>query len=75
MASETMTKQTCTLRLANGTTESGATKYISMSLGSLANGSEAWDAAKAVAIVSALVPCLDKSVSVVLHTPTFSVQS
>lgn len=62
MASSTVTKQMAYMRLNNGTTEAGAVRVVSVSLGQM--DANAWDADKALAIVKKLKNCLSKSLYV-----------
>ena len=54
------------IKLNNGTTTTGKAKTVSVNLGSL--NKTAFDAQKAVNIVNALVPCLDKSLNAIMKT-------
>lgn len=57
----TLTPKTrkATMHLNNGTDSSGNIKTVSLNLGKLAVGT--WDADKAMAIMTALEPCLAKT--------------
>ena len=73
MAAETLKKVVCNVRLENGTDASGNLKFMSTSLGTLSKDS--WDPDKALAIVSALGPCLSKTINSTekIQTSTISV--
>ena len=68
MAVETMKKVGVSVRLENGTDSSGNMKYVSLSLGNI--NKDNFDADKALAVVTALAPCLTKTVSSVEKTAT-----
>lgn len=65
--SETIYKNTCTLKLNNGTDSSGNIKTVNVSLGVLAGGASDWNATKAANIVGALTPCLSLSLYQMTH--------
>lgn len=71
MASEILTKRAASVRVVTGTSASGNSTYTNISLGSL--NKDAWDAGKALAIVSALEPCLDNNIDSVPMTATYAV--
>lgn len=71
MATETIKKRTAGVQLENGTDAYGNVKTVLLSLGTLAK--DRWDGDKALAIASALEPCLSKTVSTVEGTSTFTV--
>ena len=66
MANSVLQKVSVSVKLNNGTDAQGNTKTVGISLGSL--NKDSFDADKALAIVSALGPCLDKSVESVEKT-------
>ena len=55
----TLNKVSVSLKLNNGTSATGAVKTVSISLGTLKK--DAFNADKAMAIVGALTPCLNKT--------------
>ena len=61
MAAETLKKVVCNVMVETGTTADGTIKTASVSLGTLSKDS--WDPDKALAIVSALGPCLSKTIN------------
>lgn len=61
MATETLKKVVCNVMVENGTDAEGNIKLVSFSLGSLSKDN--FDADKALAIVTALRPCLSKTVN------------
>lgn len=61
MAAETIKKVACNVMVETGTDAEGNIKTASVSLGTLSKDS--WNADKALAIVSALGPCLSKSIN------------
>ena len=66
MANSVLKKVSVSIKLDDGTDSQGNPKTVSVSLGSLSKDS--FDADKALAIVDALEPCLNKSVSSVEKT-------
>lgn len=73
MATETLKKLTCSVRLENGTDSSGNVKTVLTSIGTMAKN--AWNADKALSIVGALAPCLNKTVNSVEKGTTSSVSA
>lgn len=71
MAQEALTKRTASVKLENGTDSSGNIKYVSAALGTLSP--QRWDADKILGIVSALAPCLNKTIGRVEGTTTFDI--
>ena len=61
MAISTLRKVSVNVKLNDGTDAEGKARYVSLSLGNLSE--ENFDADKALAIVTALAPCLSKTVS------------
>lgn len=72
-AIETLASLTGRIRLANGTTTSGAVRTVNQSFGSSLNKS-AWDADKAMNIVSAMEDILDKEINDVQAVKTYTVR-
>ncbi|MBQ7544224.1 MAG: hypothetical protein IJT02_04690 [Synergistaceae bacterium] len=70
-ATVTTSKIRVNVKLNNGTTATGATKTVSVSLGNL--NKDAFDADKAISIVSLLSPVLDKSIVTVEKVETSTV--
>ena len=70
-ATVTTSKIRVNVKLNNGTTASGATKYVSIPLGRL--DKDAFDADKVVNIVALLSPVLDKSVASVEKVETSTI--
>ena len=66
--SESVVGNNCKVVLNNGTDSSGNVKTVSVGLGALSGNPGAWDATKAMAIVSLLGACLSKTVYDVQHT-------
>lgn len=62
----TTTRLSVSIRLNDGVTDTGAVKTVSISLGNL--DVNAWDQAKAVAIIRALTPCLSRPLVQVVGT-------
>lgn len=60
MASETLKTRVCKVLIENGTDSEGNIKTTSQSIGALST--ERWNGDKALAIVSALAPCLASTV-------------
>lgn len=60
MATLTPLTRKATMKLQNGTDASGNVKTVSLNLGSLDVAN--WDANKAMAIMTALQPCLSKTI-------------
>ena len=58
-ATATVKKIACNLLLNNGTTQTGAVKTATISMGTL--DKDAFDADKALALVNLITPCLEKS--------------
>ena len=58
------------LKLNNGTTASGATKLVSLSLGKL--DKDAWNASKVLALKDLIAPCLALEVEDCVKTETSS---
>ncbi|MBQ7193721.1 MAG: hypothetical protein IJR98_05065 [Synergistaceae bacterium] len=63
MATTALKKVSVNVKLNNGTDASGNDKFVNVTLGNLSE--ENYDADKALAIVTALAPCLSKTVSTV----------
>lgn len=63
MAQEILSSVTCNVMLENGTDTSGNIKTVKQSIGKLSK--DRWNADKALAIVTALAPCLSKTVNAV----------
>lgn len=61
MAITALRKISVNVKLNDGTDSHGNTKYVSVTLGNLSE--ENYDADEALAIVTALAPCLTKTVS------------
>lgn len=61
MAVKTLKKITVSVKLNNGTDSEGNVKLVSVSLGNMSE--ENFDDDKALAVVTALAPCLAKTVS------------
>ena len=61
MALTALRKVSVNVKLNDGTDTQGRDKYVSVTLGNLSE--ENYDADKALAIVTALAPCLSKTVS------------
>lgn len=61
MAVKTLKKITVNVKLNNGTDSEGNVKLVSVSLGNMSE--ENFDDDKALAVVTALAPCLAKTVS------------
>lgn len=59
MAITSISKVSVALKLDNGTSDSGNTKTVSVSLGNL--NKDAFDADKVMSVVSLLKPCLSKT--------------
>ena len=66
MAIETLRKVDVKVKLNNGTDAQGKAKYANISLGDLSE--ENYDADDALEVVTALAPCLSKTVSMVNQT-------
>lgn len=73
MASSILQSVKVAVNLNNGTDSQGNTKTVALSMGSL--NKNAFDADKALAIVSALGPVLDKSVEHVSKTEVSTIAS
>lgn len=67
----TTLKLSVSIRLNDGVTDAGATKTVSISLGTL--DVNAWDQSKAIAIIRALRPCLSKPIYSVIGTEQTSI--
>ena len=63
MANSEVKKVSVNVKLENGTDTSGNIKTVSLSLGTLSKDN--FDADKALAVVSLLAPCLNKTVNAV----------
>lgn len=66
----TSVKNSVTIKLNNGTSESGTVSTINQSLGTLNGAASSWDATKAYTIVEALAPLFTKPVYEVQHVQT-----
>lgn len=66
MANATLKKVSVNVRLENGTDDDGNMKYVSISLGKLSVSN--FNADQALAIVTLLAPCLNKTVGLVEKT-------
>lgn len=73
MAVETRKKVACNVVLENGTDSEGNLKTVNLSLGALSKDS--WNADKALAIVQALGPCLNKTINNVQEVMTNTISA
>ena len=73
MATVTSTKLRVNVKLDNGTTATGATKTVSISLGSL--NKDAFDADKAVTLAGLLSPVLSKSIVTIEKVETSAISA
>lgn len=73
MATTTLKKVSVSIRLDDGTDSQGNPKTVSVSLGSL--NKNTFNADKALTIVGALEPCLNKSVSSIEKTEVSSLSA
>ena len=65
-------KTAVSLKLNNGTTESGTVKTLNVSLGTL--NLSAFDASKVFAIAALLEPCLDRAIHRIEKTDTSRIE-
>ncbi|MBQ2615650.1 MAG: hypothetical protein IJG51_08490 [Synergistaceae bacterium] len=73
MANSVLKKVSVSIKLDDGQDSQGNPKTVSVSLGSLSKNS--FDADKALAVVGALEPCLNKSISSIEKTEVSSLSA
>ena len=69
--SEELYSQSAAMLLNDGTTTSGAVKTIKVSIGTLSTTASTWNAQKAINIINALSPCLNRRLHAASRTVNY----